>query len=178
MNKKKFQIFVLVIIVAAIFALWYVYSEKKAISNNIDNVLQMVAGSQKHPLQTKKPIIIPTKVIYPLPPGEQTYLFSYGDQAVGPKIQKATISTLVPKKGEAQTATIIIANNSPVTGASATLYTDNQQKTYELKLINGSPTNGTWEASWTMSDSYNDIYHLNFLLKSATGNWSGALTFR
>lgn len=121
---------------------------------------------------------IPRPTILPLPKGFQSWDFQFGNGVKGPKIQTATIDTLTPPRGATQTLTLTIKNDSPVTSAMATLYTDNTSATYPLTLKKGTSTDGTWAGTWTINDTYNYIYHINIDLKSSTGGWTGALSFR
>lgn len=116
--------------------------------------------------------------IHPLPTGTQEYTFMFGKDVIGPKIQKVTINPLTPAKNGTQTVSVAIKNDSAVTRATATLYTDREQHAYELKLASGSATDGSWAASWKITDTYNYTYYLKFLLQSKTGDWTGGLTFR
>ena len=130
------------------------------------------------PTPTPKPRAECTKVGTPLSKGFQSWKFSYGDGVKGPKIQTASIDTLTPPAGSTQTLTLTIKNGSPVTYATATVYTDNNSKSYDLALNKGTSSDGTWMGIWKIDDTTNCIYHIDFDLRSSTGNWTGALTFR
>jgi hypothetical protein len=117
------------------------------------------------------------RVISPLPTGTQSWKLSRGKAVTGPQIQTATVDPLTPNKGVVQTITITAKNDSPIT-ATATLTTDNKHQSSAMKLTSGTSTEGTWSVSWKMDDTYNYIYHIDFVLQSATGDWTGALTFR
>ena len=119
----------------------------------------------------------PPRKLYPLPTGTVTWAFSHGPDVTGPKIQTATIDPVTPNKGGTQTVTITVKHDSPVT-ATVTEFTDTTHQSFPMKLTAGTPTDGTWTASWKLNDTYNATYHIDFLLQSSTGNWSGALTFR
>ena len=141
------------------------------------NPVSRLAGTI--PIKYEKPkATLPPRITYPLPSGKQSWAFSRGSEVKGPKIDIATVDPLTPGKGDVQTVTITVKNDTPVTKAITTLFTDNQSLVLDLKLISGSSTDGTWAISWKISDTYNNIYHINFDLISSSGNWSGALTFR
>lgn len=114
----------------------------------------------------------------PLAKGFQSWTFSYGNGVKGPKIQTATIDTLTPPAKSTQTLTLAIKNDTPVTKANATVYTDNKSNIYDLTLNKGSATDGTWMGIWPIDDTTNCVYHIDFDLESSSGNWTGALTFR
>lgn len=130
-------------------------------------------------IATPTPKLLPeTFPTYALPSGRQQWTFEHGNGVTGPKIQTATVNPLTPNKGDKQTITITIKNDTPVTVARATVFTDGQQNRLDLKLSGGTPTDGTWEGSLTMNDTYKIIYHIDFHLESATNRWDGALRFR
>lgn len=120
---------------------------------------------------------LPPRKIYPLPAGRQSWRFSQGRLVTGPKIQTATVDPVDAANGTTQTVTITVKHDSPVS-ATVTVRTDTTAPSYPMKLIAGTLTDGTWEASWKVLDTHNYIYRINFLLQSSTGNWSGGLTFR
>lgn len=131
------------------------------------------------PIQNQKPkASAPPRITYPLPTGIQSWKFSRASEVKGPSISLATVDPLTPGKGQPQVVTLLITNDTPVTKATATIFTDNQSLEHDLKLVSGSPTNGTWATSWNMTDTYDNIYHIDFELDSSSGNWTGALTFR
>lgn len=129
------------------------------------------------PTPTARPIPGPRQY-YPLPPGKQEWGFSYGPAAIGPKPQDATVDPLTPNKGDTQTVSLDIKYTAPVTAVSATEYTDNGPNVHPLLLASGTSEDGTWSGNWAMPDTYAHTYHINFLVVSKTGNWSGALMFR
>lgn len=113
-----------------------------------------------------------------LPKGSQSWAFSFGDGVTGPKIQTATIDTLTPRAGSTQNLTLTIKNQSPLTTARAFVYTDDRSQQYDLKLTKGSATDGTWSGLWRLDDTTDCTYHIDFDLRSPTGDWTGGLTFR
>lgn len=131
--------------------------------------------------QLPTPKVRPTtgpKIVYPLPSGKQEWGFSYGPAATGPKPQTATVDPLTPDKGDTQTVSLEIKYTAPVTAVTATEFTDNGKNAHQLLLKSGTAQDGTWSGSWPVPDTYNYTYHIDFLIVSETGNWSGALTFR
>lgn len=114
----------------------------------------------------------------PLAKGFQSWTFSYGNGYTGPQIQTASIDTLSPPKGSTQTVTLTMKNASPVTKAIATVFTDNTSQSYDLNMIKGSPTDGTWVGIWKIDDSHECTYHIDFVLVSPSGDSTNALTFR
>lgn len=116
---------------------------------------------------------------YDIPTGKQEFKFSHGEKVVGPKIQTAIIDPLDPAAGQRQTITLTVKHDSPVTSAAATLLTDNSDnQTVKFRLKSGSNTDGTWEASWQMKDSYKCRYAIKFDLKSSTGDYGDTMHIR
>lgn len=114
----------------------------------------------------------------PLPTGSQTYNISHGESVVGPKPTKATINPLDPKIGDTQTLTIQVSHDKPVTKASITLLTDNAKQELPLQLISGTTSEGVWQASWTMEDSYDYSYQTDFHFFDGAEEFTGGLAFR
>lgn len=127
---------------------------------------------------TPVPLPAPTPAPRPLPSGKQIYNLSHGENVVGPKISQVIVDPLDPSVGGTQIVTIKITHTSPVIEAKATLETDNMSKTYTFERIGGVDTDGTWQASWKMEDSYDQNYYLSFKLTSETDTYEGGLTFR
>lgn len=116
--------------------------------------------------------------VLPLATGFQSWDVSYGPASTGPRVKNVTIDTLTPPKGGTQTSTLQITNDSAVSNVTATVYTDNQHHDYTLKLVKGTPTNGTWSGTWTISDTFDYIYHINYVFTSPTGGSDLAVTLR
>ncbi|MBI4157441.1 hypothetical protein HY502_01160 [Candidatus Woesebacteria bacterium] len=113
-----------------------------------------------------------------LPGGTQTYNISHGAEVKGPKPTRATIDPLTPAKGEKQTVKVAVTSDAPVTEAKIILTTDSDEKEFPLKLVEGDSSNGTWEASWAVADSYDNIYSIRFYLISTNGTFENGLRFR
>jgi hypothetical protein len=140
---------------------------------------KLFAPQKQAPLSYSKfPEGFPLPPVLPLPHGKQEWKFSHGDEVTGPKIQGAIVDPLDPSYGDKQTVTIMVNDNSPVLGAVATVYTDNKQISHPLKFVSGSATEGVWQASWEVNDSYDYVYFIDFVVGGESGTWNGALTFR
>lgn len=116
--------------------------------------------------------------IAPLPSGKQSWKMTHGPGVIGPKIDTATVDPLTPDRDTMQTVTITAKHNAAITHVTAILVTDHTQKSVTMARTNGSDTDGAWSASWQIGDTYDHTYQINFILQSATGDWSGGLTFR
>jgi len=177
-----FTVLLLILLYLSLNAWIYFYGTRifnfnlgiKNAATNISVVKEQGFGQVISPAPKPTP---PPRKIYPLPSGTQSWKFSHGPDVKGPKIQTATVDPLTPNTRDTQTVTVTIKNDTPVT-AAVTLYTDTMHKTFPMKLTTGTLTDGTWTANWKMEDTYNNTYHIDFTLDSASGNWTGALTFR
>ncbi len=131
------------------------------------------------PTPSPKPTPTPTpRPIIPLPSEKQIYKVSHGKNKQGPKIKEAIIDPLTPKVGGKQTVTVTIANDSEITKAEVILVTDTKKTVYPFKLIQGTKTDGTWEAQWNMPESYDYSYSIRFVIQSQTGNTENELLYR
>lgn len=181
-SRVPFVIALVVLLYIGLNVWIYFYGTKIFSFNlNLQNLFTSISVVKKQGFgqltSTTKPVT-PARKIYPLPTGTQSWTFSHGPGVTGPKIQTATVDPLTPTKGGTQTVTITATHTVPVTGVTATEFTDNQKTEHTLKLTTGTAADGTWSASWRMNDTYEHTYHIDFVLTSSKGNWSGALTFR
>jgi len=110
--------------------------------------------------------------------GEQTFNFSHGSEVLGPKLGQVTLTPIDPKIGETQTITTTLKHDSPITLAKVNIQTDNNTTIKDLKLVAGTNTNGTWQATIKYKDSYDYNYYIKFNLQSTTGNYEGGLRLR
>ncbi len=168
--------FLLSVLIVVFFFIGFQFSEKQVLES-----LRKFTGyktDQNLEAQIPSPSPTPKPSPKPLPTGKQVYYLSHGKNVKGPKIGQVTIDPLDPAVGETQVVTVKITHTSPVTSVKATLETDNMNKTYTFKRIDGTETDGTWQASWKMEDSYDYTYYLPFKLTSAVDIFEGGLTFR
>ena len=86
-----------------------------------------------------------------LPPGKQTYTISQNNTATGPHIATLTLDPLDAHKNQQQQITV--SSENPLTSVSIKIDMDNSVHTMPLLKQNGS-----WTATWTLSDSVNTRY--------------------
>lgn len=115
---------------------------------------------------------------YAIPKGAHTYLTSYGPGVTGPKRQTTTFDPLDPAVGQNQTVTVVLKNDSPVTDATATFFSDTTSQIAKFKLISGTTSEGTWQLTWKIKDSYNCQYLIKFNFVSSTGTYNGEMRIR
>ncbi len=90
----------------------------------------------------------------------------------GPTMTSLVIDPLDVKKGQTLTVLLKAFSTSPITSIVATLEEDSQNQTFNLKLTDGTATNGTWTGSVLLSDSVDYKYLLTFKAKSSDGKSS------
>ena len=115
----------------------------------------------------------------PLAHGIQTYTVS-GSKSGAPKATEITIDSLDPGVGGSQSvsANVIDMGAGPVTNVSVELITDNETTTHSLELTSGTNSDGTWEGTWTMEDSYDSTYQMEITAENASTDWTVTLSFR
>lgn len=170
-DKSKVYIPLAIFLLVYIGANVFVYFNRKLFTQRVTTFIQSLKKSP--PSLASPPTPTPTpRPIKEIPGGKQVYEVSSGKKVVGPKIQEITIDPQTPTSKETQTVTITVKNDSPVTEAIVYIQTDNKELRHVLKLIGGTATDGTWSASWRMTDTYNYNYYFRFNLKSATGDYN------
>ncbi|MFA5828537.1 MAG: hypothetical protein WC841_04255 [Candidatus Shapirobacteria bacterium] len=112
--------------------------------------------------------ISPTKATPTLKPSKPT-LRGYQEFTVqstkktGPIPYHLTIDPYDPQIAGRQTVTIKLKSALPITKAFYELTTDTTQTAaINLKLISGTPTDGTWQGDSIITDSYDYTYYMVF----------------
>ena len=103
----------------------------------------------------------------PIPHGKIDFTVGQSDKTV-PQFSKGSIDPYDPAKGATQTVTIAIKHTQPVTKVTATLKTDNVVSNPVLfTLISGTATDGQWQGSWQVTDTY--LYTYKLILEATGG---------
>jgi len=105
--------------------------------------------------------------------GKNSYTISQGDKTV-PQIRKAIIDPLDPKLNENQTVQIKISHPNAIESVTLKLTSDNDQTEIDMKLIEGTSTDGTWEAKWKIQDTV--LYNYLLTVTAKSGNKIGLAT--
>jgi hypothetical protein len=114
----------------------------------------------------------------PLAPGKQVYTISGGKKGA-PQMTMATIDPLDVKKGQLQTFTVEANDVKDISTINAEVITDNEKKTYPLKLHEGTDNNGAWTGSWRINDTFDYHYQIRITAKNSEGLESAVtLSFR
>jgi hypothetical protein len=120
------------------------------------------------PLSTASISPSPTPTIVPIPTGKFTYKVMTGIKT-GPLFQDITLDPYDPSPNSPQIISVQINSQKPVAKAQATLTTDHNSYTQPLVLIKGSSTNGTYQTTFTYSDSYDYLYKIKFEAQDDSG---------
>jgi hypothetical protein len=120
-------------------------------------------------ISTTMPVPTPTSI--PLPRGLREFGVSGGDN---PQIGLLKLSEYSPKIGEDQTITISVTDDSggKVTSVAITMMTDNETKTYQLKLSSGSAKKGDWSTTIMAEDTRNYTYGMDIRARNDKGQAS------
>lgn len=114
----------------------------------------------------------------PIPTGPKGFTVSQSDKNV-PQFGKGTINPYDPAKNANQTVTIGVKFGKPVTSVSAILKTDKKtSKPITFTLVSGTNTDGTWQGSWKMNDTYFYTYSLSLEAVSEENIGSITITLR
>lgn len=103
-----------------------------------------------------------------IPSGTQRYFFRSNPSS--PQLLEAIIDPLDVHVGDVQTMTVKARDKSyPITFVTAYVETDTGVKPYQLSLIEGTASRGTWQASWTVVDTHSRKYNTEFVAKNSNG---------
>lgn len=115
---------------------------------------------------TPTPTLTSTPTPRPIPTGKRTFSVSSGKKT-GPLLGNGVIDPYDPKLDNPQIISISIASNKPVTTAKLTIETDTKSKEVLMKLASGTITDGIWEGTWTVDDTY--LYTYNATITATDG---------
>ncbi len=176
-RKDYFFLITVPIIVGLIlsigFGVWLLFFAPK------DNRLSQLPGikqtkkfiNNQFPVATKAPekenrLAALTPTPRPIRKGMSRFKIS-GGIAAAPQFGSGSVDPVDPGQGNEQTLKINITSDSEVQSAKVTVLTDNGQKDVPMELASGDKTNGQWQATWTIDDTYIYRYKLNL---EATNN--------
>jgi len=110
--------------------------------------------------------------------GEQTY--SVSGSAANPRLTRVIIDPLDVNKFANQTVTVLARDTAGnnITLVQGQVFTDNSSFTFELEIVSGSETDGTWQGQWHNQDEYCSNYQLVVRVVSGSGTSQAVLTFR
>jgi len=123
----------------------------------------------------RKPALIlpPTPTPQAIPHGKIEFTVVQSDSTV-PQFGKGLIDPYDPAQGATQTVTITAKHSQPVTKVTAVLKTDHAVSTpVPFTLTSGTNTNGQWQGSWQITDTY--LYTYNLVLQAESSNDSASV---
>lgn len=102
----------------------------------------------------------PTPSPRPIPSGSKGFTVGQADKTV-PQFGKGIIDPYDPQKGQLQTVSISVKHSKPVSKVTAIIQTDHASSEPQVfKLVSGTDTDGVWQGSWPVNDTYLYVYGL------------------
>lgn len=145
-------IIILFLLAVGINAFIYVYKSKESSTSTVSTVAPTPRPSPR-----------------PIPHGKKGFTVSQSDKTV-PQFSKGSVDPYDPIKDSAQIVTISVKHEKPITKVTAMLKTDNTVLgSVPLDLISGTNTNGEWQGSIQITDSYLYTYILVLQAESQEG---------
>jgi len=147
-------------------------------------VVILLVTRQPEPVEVIEPEIVPE--VFPLASGKQTFEI-ITDLRKTFRIIEAEVDPLDVKEGEAQLVRVLVKDfeDKPITyenKVEAAAYTDNKITPFSFELREVSDANGatltTWEGFWVLQDTYDKIYMISIVAKTADREHTVDLTFR
>jgi len=123
------------------------------------------------------PSPVPTRAPKPIGTGRKGFTISGGNQNA-PKFNKSFLDPIDPKQGATQTIIINAENSLPIEAVEVTVKTDNKETPLEMQLTEGTETNGTWQGSWTVDNTYLKNYRVEITATADNGTQKVELTLR
>lgn len=130
-------------------------------------------ATEKNQRPVSQPIFSPR----PIKSGRHVSKISGGIENA-PRFVQVEIDEADPAQADSQTLTVKIESDTPVKTAKLTVLTDNQAREIPLELTSGEKTNGQWQATWTVNDSFLYRYKLNIEASNDAGTQETALLLR
>lgn len=132
-----------------------------------------IGGQAPSPTSTSTPTSVPTSTSAPTPPPSDQNFSVAQPPGVNPQFYQGTISPLFQAVGQTQKISVSVAGiTADVASVNVTVKSDTKIATYDATMTSGTPSNGTWVASWTVNDT--TLNHLVFTLSGTdtSGNSS------
>ena len=176
---RRYAKIILTAVVSIFTILVILFSLPYLTGGKYQNPINMITGykSAGNPA-TSLPESTPTATPRPIPHGKIGFTVGQSDKTV-PLFGRGFIDPYDPAKGATQTVTIAVKYTKPVTKVTVVLKTDNNiSQPYPFKLISGSDTEGEWQGSWQITDTYLYTYALVFNAESSNKSGSVEVTLR
>jgi len=126
-------------------------------------------GKPLTPEQAQKEglVAISTPVLI-LPSGKQTYTSQRAEGATS-GVTSITYDPLDPKQGSKQTISLDVESLEELESVTITINSDTKSNVHVLKLIGQNENKSTWSTTFTINDSYQNIYNLNIETLTKSG---------
>jgi hypothetical protein len=176
-KKNKFELVLFIFILTLAF--FYFFKNNRQPSSFLatpNRTLTRTPTSIPTLTPTLTPTPTPTPTPKPIPHGKIEFTTSLNN-IYAPKASKGYIDPYDPKEGSIQRVGIILKDEQ-VKSVKAILQTDHKKNIYEMKLIQGDPSNGLWEGQWKITDTYDYIYLLTIEAQGAKAKGSTTITLR
>jgi len=125
----------------------------------------------QHFFTKKTPLIAPSSTPYPFVKKGKIAFNINGGSKQGPQFVNGFIDPFETKIGEKQTFSLTITNEKPIKKAEILWKTDKKETTVPMKLVEGTHTNGRWEAVWNVDDTI--LYRLYIVATATDENQNG-----
>ncbi|MBT3249406.1 MAG: hypothetical protein HN846_03225 [Candidatus Pacebacteria bacterium] len=126
---------------------------------------QLFEKSKPTEKQSPSPLPSPAWIL----PGKETYAISQGDKA-GPRIANMVIDPQDPTtNNNQQTVSSQLKHSLPIEKVTLKLTSDNEEKSVEMTLVEGTNKNGTWQTQWEITDPVLYKYILTLVATSSDG---------
>jgi hypothetical protein len=133
--------------------------------------------NQNHRFNQPDSAASPTPQPKPLPHGRTGFTVAGGKQNA-PRFERSFLDPMDPELGTEQNFIINVSHAQPISAVKIQVKTDNQETTVPMKLTTGSPTQGTWQGSWTVKDTYLQTYQIKITAIANDSEQSTTLTLR
>lgn len=168
-NEAIGYVVIVAIIGIVLAAIFYVYKAQKL--STLSPEESQTTGTADTAKPTPTPT--PTKLFH----GKDTYNLS-GGMPDDPHFPEVSIDPLDPDVGARQVYTVKITSKYPITKAFLSIRTDTKTSQLPLSLTSGAADNGTWQASWTVPETYVYNYQITPTAQTAYTQGSATITVR
>lgn len=146
---------VIVAVVIVIAGAWYTSRRQIVSPQQVEKMPQDAVVAIQDPTTTPTPTPTPTLLLQ----GTETYTVSQSQPDV-PNVSRVVMDPHDPKPGESQTVRVITGETQSIRSMRVIVQQDNTKETYQMELVEGTSTNGTWERTWEIDDTHLYTYIL------------------
>jgi len=160
-NSRCLLISILIFLLFILLSITAFYLYNKQSGTKLSQLI-----SSPSPPSIPSPTPTPSPSPRAIPHGKIGFSVSQADKTK-PQFRMGYIDPYDPAQGSKQTVTIHVKDEQPITEVTAILKTDNTvSEPYSFQLISGSATDGQWQGSWIVNDTY--LYTYSLILKATS----------